>query len=242
MKNFVHLVTVNFLFLATIAHASNNSSVANLIKDKCGCDYHACGCCEYIKWAETGLDGNVCTNFSYLHQNIGIAVTITWNNFTALNTTISAADIPLNCFGIPGIEISRFHICWKLHDFSFNLDNLYGCIKLSVSALGKVQKLIDFGCYNISKESIGETYAKGKRRVLEIMDEYTKLLNFWKKTDSATNDLEAVMIALIDGVPDEESKASSFYFSLEPTAYCFFCLFVCSIHVFLIFGNSIGNW
>ncbi|XP_008559659.1 uncharacterized protein LOC103579874 [Microplitis demolitor] len=113
----------------------------------CHCVNYTCGCCEPINLIE--LHGIVCTNFSYLPNDYGVSLTITYNNYTLYNETISARNPPPICVGIPEFEKISAEVCVTFYDLTFKLHHFHCCSNLRIAVYHYIHRTIELGCFNI---------------------------------------------------------------------------------------------
>ncbi|XP_043277090.1 uncharacterized protein [Venturia canescens] len=190
MEKLIFFSVVASVFLATAVQASlheNASAIANLASGDCKCENYNCGCCQHIQWIETGIDANLCTNFSYLPQDYGVSMTITWNNYTILNETFSATNPPPLCFGIPELEKVSALICLRLYELKFSSEHFHGCARLTMSVYHILKKRIELGCFNIPNSSLRETEAQKLHNAFLFVKEYLHELEFLNNTGPTVN-------------------------------------------------------
>ncbi|XP_034947042.1 uncharacterized protein [Chelonus insularis] len=106
-------------------------------------------CCETIG----KIKGTVCFSFAYLPNDYGISFTITYNNYTLFNETISARNPPPICVGIPELEKISAKVCLILYDLTFADSHFHGCVSLKVFIFHVMHKRFDYGCFNIPSNS-----------------------------------------------------------------------------------------
>ncbi|XP_060066998.1 uncharacterized protein LOC132547250 [Ylistrum balloti] len=116
----------------------------------CVCSSHACSCCEHLKIDEFKLDSTVCVGVAYLPKDIGVDFTLTVDGKTFINETISAANPPPVCVGIPTLA-KYASVCIRFTDLHVDRDNkkFSGC--LSFEAKLESVKVVDeeIGCFNM---------------------------------------------------------------------------------------------
>ncbi|XP_015126455.1 uncharacterized protein LOC107048021 [Diachasma alloeum] len=120
-----------------------------LLRNGCVCIKNDCGCCETITWKTFGIDGTVCSNITYLPDDYGISLTLTYNDYVLYNETVSARNPPPICIGIPELEKLSAEICLKLYDLSFGKQHYHGCVAIKVSVYHVIHRIVNVGCFNI---------------------------------------------------------------------------------------------
>ncbi|XP_078382091.1 uncharacterized protein LOC144664761 [Oculina patagonica] len=124
------------------------SSSLEVNQRRCSCskDHHQCGCCLQIKAHpfHKSIDANVCINASYIPSPLGVEVFMTWNKDVVFNKTISTANPPPICFGIPHLEVAK--ACVKFSKISIKKGHTGGCVALEFKAL-HFEKDIPLGCF-----------------------------------------------------------------------------------------------
>ncbi|XP_003426919.1 uncharacterized protein LOC100680447 isoform X2 [Nasonia vitripennis] len=114
------IALLGFILFGVIAAAKGDGH--------CECIDYDCGCCTKLQ-VKNVLDGNLCSNFSYLPEQYGLSATVTYKDTAILNKTMSAKNpLPL---------------CVETFDE-------LGCVEFEVSffkvmAVKKI-KLVCFGC------------------------------------------------------------------------------------------------
>ncbi|XP_003426920.1 uncharacterized protein LOC100680505 [Nasonia vitripennis] len=119
---------------------------AEQVDDKhCECIEYDCGCCTNLQ-VKNILDGNLCSNFSYLPEEYGISVTITYNGVDIFNETISAKNPPALCV----IHFDKLHmeICLRFYHLDVKNKCFSGCAEFEISFFKILPlKKIKLGCF-----------------------------------------------------------------------------------------------
>ncbi|XP_020294742.1 uncharacterized protein LOC109860218 isoform X3 [Pseudomyrmex gracilis] len=116
--------------------------------NSCECISYDCGCCQHIEWDRIDLNGTLCANASYLEHDYGISVTLTYNNYSIINETVSARNPPPICVGEDVIDLVEVEICLRIYDIDVECNKFHVCFEI----LGKIMKFkilpIKLGCVN----------------------------------------------------------------------------------------------
>ncbi|XP_011166387.1 uncharacterized protein LOC105200506 [Solenopsis invicta] len=146
--------------------------------NNCKCFNYDCGCCQHLKWDEISMDGILCANASYLVNDYGISLTLTFNDFTIINETVSARNPPPICFGEDIVDALDIEICLHIYDIHIPIknDKFRACFEI----LGKIMKLkitkIHLGCVQTELSKKTE-YVKNevKNNLLPFFRKITKI-------------------------------------------------------------------
>ncbi|KAH0534441.1 uncharacterized protein LOC123267505 [Cotesia glomerata] len=139
--NYYIFLLIFFSINSINAHFNENQN------NGCSCINYNCGCCEKLNLPE--IHGTVCSNFTYLSDDYGISLTITYNNYTLYNETISARNPPPICVGIPEFEKISAEICITFYDLTFKMHHFHCCSNLRVAIYHVIHKEINLGCFDI---------------------------------------------------------------------------------------------
>ncbi|XP_011632791.1 uncharacterized protein LOC105424322 [Pogonomyrmex barbatus] len=130
----------------TIADIETQNEFNMKMYNGCECIKYDCGCCQHLEWDEVSMDGRLCANASYLEKDYGISVTVTYNNFTIINETVSARNPPPICFGEDIVDALDVEICLHIYDIDVKVDMFHACFEI----FGRIMKLriakIQLGC------------------------------------------------------------------------------------------------
>ncbi|XP_063982807.1 uncharacterized protein LOC135165444 [Diachasmimorpha longicaudata] len=113
----------------------------------CACIKYDCGCCEHVE--TLGINGTVCSNITYLPDDYGIWVTLTYNDKVLYNNSVSLRNPPDICVGIPELDKLSAEICLKLYDLTFQDKHYHGCVAIKVSIFHLLHKIVNIGCFNL---------------------------------------------------------------------------------------------
>ncbi|OXU22984.1 hypothetical protein TSAR_014732 [Trichomalopsis sarcophagae] len=133
------IALLGFILFGVIAAAKGDGH--------CECIDYDCGCCTKLQ-VKNMLDGNLCSNFSYLPEQYGLSATVTYKDTAILNETMSAKNpLPLcvETFDELGMEF-----CLRFYNLDLKDKCFSGCVEFEVSffkviAVKKI-KLVCFGC------------------------------------------------------------------------------------------------
>ncbi|KAK2578498.1 hypothetical protein KPH14_002057 [Odynerus spinipes] len=126
----------------------NNDNVTRVHRNGCECIHHDCACCGHIEWDTVSWNGTLCATASYLDHDYGFSVTLTYNNITIINETISARNPPPICIGEDIIENLKAELCLRLYDITINKSHFHGCLELE-ARISKLNILpIHLGCFD----------------------------------------------------------------------------------------------
>ncbi|KAL2719385.1 uncharacterized protein V1478_010847 [Vespula squamosa] len=160
-----------FIVDVTVVNPSiqeNINKIFNLVDDDCNCINYNCGCCKYIEYDIIFLNGTFCGNASYLEKDYGFSVTLSYNNLTLINETLSARNPPPVCYSL--IKFAHLlplpklpyliHICLRVYDIDINKNGLHLCFELELEMLTHTISIIRLGCINKFKQAnkIYKTY------------------------------------------------------------------------------------
>ncbi|OXU22983.1 hypothetical protein TSAR_014731 [Trichomalopsis sarcophagae] len=137
------------------------SSADEISDGRCECAKRTCGCCTSLRVKHI-VDGNginthsimknivciICANFSYIPEELGISVTITYNDKTILNNTVSAHNPPPLC--VVHVDQLHMNICLRFYDLAVKDRRLSGCSSLEVSFSKFIpNQKIKLGCFKL---------------------------------------------------------------------------------------------
>jgi len=150
----------------------HNEFIMNMYNDGCKCVKYDCGCCGRLEWDAISMDGKLCANASYLENDYGISITVTYNNFAIINETVSARNPPPICFGENIVEAMDAEICLRIYDIDIG-DKFHACFEIS----GKIMKL------TITKIRLGCIQTKLHNNIEYIEDNFLPLFVKKKEKD-----------------------------------------------------------
>lgn len=144
----------------------------------------------------------VCANASYLNYSYGISVTVTFNNFTILNETVSgniwlwiieyvknflwnyiltkvcifiAQDPPPICIGEEIIQQIEAEICLRILDVHINSNKFHACFQILVKLMKFKVFSINLGCIDTKIQNKLTSIKNNTFNLLEVL--------YKKKTD-----------------------------------------------------------
>nr|XP_050862876.1 uncharacterized protein LOC127069666 isoform X2 [Vespula vulgaris] len=139
----------------------NINNIINSIDQDCNCIRYNCGCCKHIEYDIVFLNGTFCGNASYLEKDYGFSVTMSYNNFSLINETISARNPPPVCYNF--LEFSHLlslpklshliYICLRLYDIDINKNGFHLCFEIKMKVLAHDIIVIPLGCINKFKHA-----------------------------------------------------------------------------------------
>ncbi|XP_014238527.2 uncharacterized protein LOC106660173 [Trichogramma pretiosum] len=140
-------VAVLIVFGTFYAYSLIDSAIAGH-KD-CECINYDCGCCAHVHVSDI-LDGNLCSNFTYLPDpDYGISTTITYNNLTIFNKTVSARNPPPIC--VIHVEKIEMEFCLRFEDLEIKDKCFTGHTEVEIEFFHVVPlKHIDLGHFAIN--------------------------------------------------------------------------------------------
>ncbi|XP_003426913.1 uncharacterized protein LOC100679599 [Nasonia vitripennis] len=141
---------------------------------RCECAKRNCGCCTSLRVKHI-VDGNVCANFSYIPEELGISVTITYNDKTILNNTVSAHNPPPLC--VVHVDQLHMNICLRFYDLAVKDRCLSGCSSLEVSFSKFIpNQKIKLGCFKLDtlQRSSTEIQSTFNESVVDYLNRQSK--------------------------------------------------------------------
>ncbi|XP_046741801.1 uncharacterized protein LOC124408710 [Diprion similis] len=123
----------------------------------CKCEHYGCGCCQHIKVHRVHLDDTVCANVTYLPDDIGVSLTITFDSYAVFNTTVSVRNPPPICIGQDYVKELEAEICIRFYDLDANKHHLHGCLKFDVELYKLKLASYDLGCFNMGSNNVNMT-------------------------------------------------------------------------------------
>lgn len=153
----VIFLSLTVIVSAEISSEGNNTSLEDRNPTGCHCVQYDCGCCQHIKVKRVHLDDTVCANISYLPEDYGLSMTITFDSYTVFNTTISARNPPPICIGQDYVKELEAEICIRFYDLDVKEHRFHGCIKFEVELYKVKLASYDLGCFNLGPKSLKNT-------------------------------------------------------------------------------------
>ncbi|GIY48108.1 DUF4773 domain-containing protein [Caerostris darwini] len=148
MKSLLSAAVILFI---TLCYASGAEVSRSNFRDSsygCVCQNYTCGCCAHIEAPRVGLNDTGCVNLTYLPNEYGISFTMTIDNLTIYNETISARNPPPMCFGAPILK-EYADLCLHFYDLNVTRTKMHGCAQLEARLHHVVVGSYKLGCFNI---------------------------------------------------------------------------------------------
>ncbi|GBN19407.1 hypothetical protein AVEN_193884-1 [Araneus ventricosus] len=156
----------------------NSEMSGNLIEmtveenpNQCLCVKSECGCCVYLDVPEIRLNSSGCIEVAYLSEDIGLAISFTFDDRTLLNTSVSVKNPPPLCIMIPFLK-DYGHICLEFYNVDFSSSHYAACVKIDVAIWPFCALPFELGCFHINGQSVTdyETFTKTKNRTHALED------------------------------------------------------------------------
>ncbi|XP_013781702.1 uncharacterized protein LOC106465999 [Limulus polyphemus] len=117
----------------------------------CECRNYSCGCCAHLEVPRVGLNDTGCVNLTYLPKDYGISFTVTIDNYTVFNATVSAHNPPPLCFGAPMLK-EYADLCLHFYNITISLHKAFGCVKLEARLHHLVVAEYELGCFSVGHD------------------------------------------------------------------------------------------
>ncbi|XP_067001194.2 uncharacterized protein [Anabrus simplex] len=114
----------------------------------CVCIDYNCGCCAHLEEPIIELNSTICANASYLVKDYGISLTVTVNQYTIFNETVSVRNPPPVCLGVPYVK-EWAEACVHLHDIDATTSHLHACVAVEARMKRIVIAKYELGCFDI---------------------------------------------------------------------------------------------
>ncbi|XP_035718790.1 uncharacterized protein LOC118440206 [Vespa mandarinia] len=156
-----------------IVDHSVQDTIINLTENGCECIRYDCGCCKHIEWDTININGSFCGNATYLDQEYGFSVTVTYNTIIIINETVSARNPPPICYAFlhlskfPKLPILTNEICLRLYDIDVSKVDIHICFEITIKMLLVKEIVIPLDCITKKFKSPKEIY-KGHPNVLMV--------------------------------------------------------------------------
>ncbi|KAG7202945.1 hypothetical protein KM043_010084 [Ampulex compressa] len=158
LKYIIILATVFLYVDFTAAHYKVITAIG-LTENGCDCIRYDCGCCQYMDWSPV-LNGSLCVNASYLEEDYGISITLTFNDIAIINETVSARNPPPICVGEDIVTYLQLDVCLKIYDIRIHAGKFHACFQLN----GKIAKMtiakLPLGCVDTKASAMVKTSAR----------------------------------------------------------------------------------
>ncbi|XP_013781501.1 uncharacterized protein LOC106465811 [Limulus polyphemus] len=123
-------------------------NITKWIDSGCKCQNYSCGCCAHLDVPRIGLNDTGCVNFTYLPKEYGISFTVTIDNYTVFNETISVHNPPPLCFGAPMLK-EFADLCVHFYNITISWNKAYGCVKVEARIHHVVIASYELGCFSV---------------------------------------------------------------------------------------------
>lgn len=141
-----------------LAHMDNyvRIVVPKFSGEKCVCYHQTCGCCIHAEEPDIHLNSTVCVNVTYLSEDYGISFTVSLNNHTLYNETVSVRNPPPVCVGFPYVK-ELADICVRLYDIDAKSRTFHACARVEARMKYIIIAHYDLGCFTIGSSSVGDS-------------------------------------------------------------------------------------
>ncbi|XP_076322514.1 uncharacterized protein LOC143231760 isoform X2 [Tachypleus tridentatus] len=123
-------------------------NITKWVDSGCECQNYSCGCCAYLDIPRVRLNDTGCVNLTYLPKEYGISFTVTIDNYTVFNETISVHNPPPLCFGAPMLK-EFADLCVHFYNITISWNKAYGCIKLEARLHYVTVASYELGCFSV---------------------------------------------------------------------------------------------
>lgn len=148
---FLCSITIVFVIHKTWAlEINDDKNETNL--SGCRCAHYDCGCCNHIEVDLIKVNGTLCSDMKYLPDDIGVSLTVVYNNITFYNETISVRNPPMIC----PIIVEELHVeaCIRFYNMDFDRHHLNGCAEVDISLLRAIPVIRkDLGCFHMGHQN-----------------------------------------------------------------------------------------
>ncbi|XP_023706531.1 uncharacterized protein LOC111863934 [Cryptotermes secundus] len=148
------------------------NKIKTAVLDVCKCSSYTCGCCAHLEERDIHLNSTICANVSYLVHDYGISITVTLNNHTLFNQTMSARNPPPLCIGLPYVkEFTK--ACVRIYDINVTTTFLHACIRVEAWMEVILIAKYEFGCFNIGSLRLsteGKHYKASNAAIMSALD------------------------------------------------------------------------
>ncbi|XP_047362627.1 uncharacterized protein LOC124954165 [Vespa velutina] len=140
---------------------SVQDTIINSIENSCECIRYDCGCCKRIETDIININGSVCANATYLDQEYGFSVTMTYKTIIVTNKTVSAKNPPPICYGflyLSKLPIFTDEICLHLYDIDVSNKDFHICFEIIIKMVLGKEVVTPLGCITKKLKSPKEIY------------------------------------------------------------------------------------
>lgn len=106
------------------------------------------GCCQHLEVDQISLNSTFCINVTYLPSDYGVSLTLTMDNKTLVNETVSARSPPAICAELPYTK-ELASVCIKFHDLDITKSSFKGCVKIIIDLAYITIADKELGCFTI---------------------------------------------------------------------------------------------
>lgn len=131
----------------------------------CTCIEYNCGCCAHLVERQISLDSTICTNATYLKRDYGFSLTVTFNNFTVFNETMSLRNPPPVCMGAPFVK-ELAEVCVRIYDIQASAAHLHACVEAEARLKHIHVAKYELGCFDMAGDSIRKAIEQLQNEVL----------------------------------------------------------------------------
>ncbi|XP_023237055.1 uncharacterized protein LOC111636110 [Centruroides sculpturatus] len=163
-KNLIFLV---FLFTVSEAFGVYNYSIFTFDETGCSCYKYTCGCCAHLEVPKTYLNDTGCVNLTYLPNDYGLSFTVTIDNKTIYNETISVHNPPPICFRAPHLK-KYTDVCIRFYDLQVSKHKLHGCVELEARLHEVILATYKLGCFNLGHGSFSLPKKPSRKKTIFV--------------------------------------------------------------------------
>ncbi|XP_071449310.1 uncharacterized protein [Hetaerina americana] len=126
----------------------NQEFLFNDTVNGCHCLNYSCGCCGHLEEDKIHLNATVCIYAKLLRTEYGISITMTYNNITLYNETVSVRNPPPLCIGAPYLK-EFAELCVRLYDLDVTKKRFHGCADAEARLKHILLAEYQLGCFDI---------------------------------------------------------------------------------------------
>ncbi|XP_076381699.1 uncharacterized protein LOC143260406 [Megalopta genalis] len=153
------LIILPYVLLSDVitAETTMGNEIPDLEEGKnCNCNKLKCSCCEYLDWKFINVNGLVCADIKYVADNVGVILSVTYNNTVIIQQKIFLEEqIPI-CIKDNIVGILPGSLCIYAYDIVATPQNFHACFKIVGSVFNIKFTTINLGCFNIKKNGINK--------------------------------------------------------------------------------------
>jgi len=124
------------------------SKVERGVLDACSCIRYDCGCCAHLEEKQIELNSTICANITYLVHDYGMSFTVTVDDHTIFNETVSVRNPPPVCLGVPYVK-EFVDACIRMYDIDATTYHLHACLRLEARMKAVLIAKYELGCFTI---------------------------------------------------------------------------------------------